>query len=99
MRMQGTLDLMLQRLPLSGDRTNKRRVTFIQNNYFHDAFFLKALGKSRLSRVKGRKQALIQSDLSFEVLNGACLGYCDGAKGEPKYRVSAIFVGGNDSWH
>ncbi|KAK0561093.1 hypothetical protein OC861_005983 [Tilletia horrida] len=36
----GTLDILLQR---TGSEGNGQRVTFIQNNYFHDAFFLKAL--------------------------------------------------------
>ncbi|SPO34644.1 uncharacterized protein PSFLO_00115 [Pseudozyma flocculosa] len=40
----GTLDLMLQRKPANGDgKDGSRRVTFIQNNYFYDAFFLKSL--------------------------------------------------------
>lgn len=44
--LQGTLDLMLQRFPEGTSRgkvQNKRLITFIQNNYFHDAFFLKVL--------------------------------------------------------
>lgn len=39
---QGTLDVMVGR---SG-KQDAGRVTFIRNNAFHDAFFLKALGKS-----------------------------------------------------
>ncbi|CDU23256.1 uncharacterized protein SPSC_01885 [Sporisorium scitamineum] len=40
----GTLDLLLQRTPSTSDGMDSgRRVTFIQNNYFHDSFFLKAL--------------------------------------------------------
>jgi hypothetical protein len=38
---KGSLDMLVQR---SGDQKNER-ITFIQNNIFHDAFFLKALGK------------------------------------------------------
>lgn len=36
----GSLDIMVQR---SG-KQDKERVTFIQNNFYHDAFFLKAQG-------------------------------------------------------
>lgn len=42
----GSLDLLLQRLPdpSSGSRDRSlRRVTFVQNNFFYDAFFLKAM--------------------------------------------------------
>ncbi|KAJ1030055.1 hypothetical protein NDA16_000968 [Ustilago loliicola] len=40
----GTLDLLLQRTPSVSDGIDSsRRITFIQNNYFHDSFFLKAL--------------------------------------------------------
>ncbi|EST06562.1 FG-GAP repeat [Kalmanozyma brasiliensis GHG001] len=40
----GTLDILLQRTPTSSEGTNSaRRITFVQNNYFHDSFFLKAL--------------------------------------------------------
>ena len=39
---QGTLDLMIQRT----GRQAGAKVTFIQNNSFHDAFFLKAIGMS-----------------------------------------------------
>ncbi len=40
----GTLDLLLQRTPVYSDGIDSsRRITFIQNNYFHDSFFLKAL--------------------------------------------------------
>ncbi|KAN0066109.1 hypothetical protein ACQY0O_000203 [Thecaphora frezii] len=40
----GTLDLLLQRTPNGGDgKDGRRTVTFIQNNYFYDAFFLKSL--------------------------------------------------------
>jgi integrin alpha FG-GAP repeat containing protein 1 len=43
----GSLDMLVQRLPSPDMRadssTNRRRVTFVQNNYFYDAFFLKAM--------------------------------------------------------
>ena len=35
---QGSLDLMVQR---SGEQDGQK-ITFIQNNFYHDAFFLKA---------------------------------------------------------
>lgn len=38
---QGSLDIMVQR---SGSSGSARNIVFIKNNYFHDAFFLKALG-------------------------------------------------------
>lgn len=40
----GTLDFVLQSLPPATTRTSDARVlSFVQNNYFHDAFFLKTL--------------------------------------------------------
>lgn len=39
---QGTWDFMVQRT----GKQSSQRVTFIQNNFFHDAFFLKAIGRS-----------------------------------------------------
>lgn len=39
---KGSLDILVQR---TGKQT-KDRVTYVQNNYYHDAFFLKTLGKS-----------------------------------------------------
>lgn len=39
--LQGSLDILVQR---SGKQTGDR-VTFIQNNFYHDAFFLKTLGE------------------------------------------------------
>ncbi len=37
---QGSLDILVQR---TGEQMGEK-VTFVQNNFFHDAFFLKALG-------------------------------------------------------
>lgn len=45
---QGTLDIMVQRTGQQSG-TNNAQVTFIQNNFFHDAFFLKAIGKIPLA--------------------------------------------------
>lgn len=39
--MQGSLDILVQRL---GNTGAARTPVFIKNNYFHDAFFLKAMG-------------------------------------------------------
>lgn len=39
--LQGSLDIMVQR---TGVQTESR-LTFLQNNFFHDAFFLKTLGE------------------------------------------------------
>lgn len=38
--VQGTLDILVQRTGRQGQGT----ITFVQNNVFHDAFFLKAIG-------------------------------------------------------
>lgn len=38
----GSLDMMIQRLPVSGASMDRRQVSFIQNNFFYDAFMLKA---------------------------------------------------------
>lgn len=37
---QGTLDIMVQRTGVQGAGT----ILFVQNNFFFDAFFLKAIG-------------------------------------------------------
>lgn len=39
--VQGSLDILVQRIGNSGAA---RQPVFIKNNYFHDAFFLKAQG-------------------------------------------------------
>lgn len=38
---QGTLDVMVQRT----GRQNEGNIVFVQNNFYYDAFFLKAIGK------------------------------------------------------
>lgn len=43
----GTLDILVQR---SGNTGAARRQVFVKNNYFNDAFFLKALGESACVR-------------------------------------------------
>lgn len=42
---QGTLDIMVQRTGEQGQGT----IVFIQNNFYYDAFFLKAIGEPRLT--------------------------------------------------
>lgn len=42
--MQGSLDIMVQTAGGDGGGVSKG-VTFVKNNIFHDAFFLKALGR------------------------------------------------------
>lgn len=37
---QGSLDIMVQRTGDAGEGT----ITFVQNNFYYDAFFLKAIG-------------------------------------------------------
>ena len=65
-------------------RTGKQgqgTITLVQNNVFHDAFFLKAIGASFNSRP-------VLSNGSFAVLNGACNGYCTPKNAiEPSYHV------------
>ncbi|MCO5598813.1 hypothetical protein L7F22_052912 [Adiantum nelumboides] len=39
----GSLDLLVQRLPTNGQQKDQRSITFVQNNFFYDAFFLKAM--------------------------------------------------------
>ena len=45
--LQGTLDIMVQRTGEQG----QGNVLFVQNNFYYDAFFLKAIGKSSMSRL------------------------------------------------
>lgn len=46
---QGSLDILVQR---GGNTGAARRAVFIKNNYFHDAFFLKALGAYNTATAK-----------------------------------------------
>lgn len=71
-------------------RTGKQsgqRVSFIQNNFFHDAFFLKAIGEQHCVL-----QAFYLTTLTTPVvLNGACNGLCVPVNAsEPKYHVSDL---------
>ena len=45
--LQGTLDIMVQRTGEQG----QGNVLFVQNNFYYDAFFLKAIGKSSPRRL------------------------------------------------
>jgi len=76
---QGTLDMMVQRTGESG----AGKVLFVQNNFYYDAFFLKAIGMSIFTY--SRYDGLIIRNLS--VLNGACNnGWCYAEDGT-KYHV------------
>jgi integrin alpha FG-GAP repeat containing protein 1 len=78
--VQGSLDVMVQR---SGEQ-GQGKVTFIQNNFYHDAFFLKAQGES--AKLDGRINGQVTDSA---VLNGACDGDCQPTSGGGKYKVSA----------
>ena len=61
----GTLDLMLQSLPPATTRASAARVvSFVRNNDFHDAFFLKALSQRRADG-----SALLGASYKFAVLD------------------------------
>ena len=65
--LQGTLDVMVQRTGEQG----QGNVGFVQNNFYYDAFFLKAIGESPMNR------PCPSSDVSLPVLNGGCSsGWC-----------------------
>ena len=82
---QGTLDIMVQRSGQAG----QGNFLFIQNNFYYDAFFLKAIGSLTSSFFP-----LIFLILSLIlVLNGACgNGWCYGANGSERYHVSNCLV-------
>jgi|SRR5882762_11251701 len=63
------------------------KVLFVQNNFYYDAFFLKAIGASFLLR---SFVVLMSADLSaFVVLNGACdNGWCTTPNSSTRYHVS-----------
>lgn len=74
---QGTLDIVVQRTGNDG----RGNVLFVQNNFYYDAFFLKAIGGC------GR---LVHGTVLTKcaVLNGACgSGTCLAADGVAKYHV------------
>ena len=75
--VQGTLDLLVQRTGEQGSGTN----SFVHNNFFYDAFFLKAMGK-----LYSAKSCV---DLSFFiVLNRPCDGGSCTMKNGTKYEVT-----------
>ena len=75
------------------ERTGKQdagRITFVRNNAFHDAFFLKALG---MSLPKSKWMISPRSGLMHQlaVLDGACQGdICVSAHGGKSYSVSVL---------
>ena len=69
---QGTLDVMVQRTGEQG----QGNIRFVQNNFYYDAFFLKAIGGSSMDR------PCHFSDASTSVLNGGCpSGWCSAENG------------------
>jgi integrin alpha FG-GAP repeat containing protein 1 len=81
--MQGTLDIMVQRTGSLG----RGNVLFVQNNFYYDAFFLKAIGACLLSGV-----SMFLKFKRAVVLNGACgNGWCYGPNGTERYHVRVLF--------
>jgi integrin alpha FG-GAP repeat containing protein 1 len=68
------------------------KVLFVQNNFYYDAFFLKAIGAPFLVLIF--LLALVSADLSaVTVLNGACdNGWCTMPNSSARYHVSALCV-------
>jgi integrin alpha FG-GAP repeat containing protein 1 len=80
--VQGTLDVVVQR---TGDQ-GKGTVLFVQNNFYYDAFFLKAIGESVFDDVRCN----LLSEVGLEVLNSACdNGWCSDPKGK-KFHVNGV---------
>lgn len=70
--VQGTLDLLVQRTGEQG----QGNVWFVQNNFYYDAFFLKAIGKSPMNG------PYLYADTPSSVLNGGCpSGWCSPPNG------------------
>jgi integrin alpha FG-GAP repeat containing protein 1 len=68
----GSLDVLVQRTGKDGKGT----LTFVQNNFYHDAFFLKAIGKTAWSLSDRDDQ------LPLTVLNSPCPGgWCTAPNG------------------
>jgi integrin alpha FG-GAP repeat containing protein 1 len=79
--LQGTLDVMVQRTGEEG----QGNVWFVQNNFYYDAFFLKAIGESSVNR------PCLFSDASIPVLNGGCSsGWCYTANGSRFHVCSSV---------
>jgi integrin alpha FG-GAP repeat containing protein 1 len=88
---QGTLDILIQRTGLEG----QGKITFVQNNFYYDAFFLKAIGELSLAVfcVLGTQP---QPDIT--VLNGACdNGWCETPNRTHRYQVSLLLAFGINS--
>lgn len=78
--IKGTLDIMVQRTGEQGEGN----ILFIQNNFYYDAFFLKAIGEFSFHSIE-----CVCPDTSWhEVLNGACGGgMCKSINGSGTYQV------------
>ena len=79
--LQGSLDIMVQ---CSGDQ-GQGSVSFIVNNVFYDAFFLKAIGKSC-------ECVEFPCNNDVTVLNGACdNGWCTHPNESGRYHVRICY--------
>lgn len=80
MPLKVTLDILVQRMGEQGQGS----FLFVQNNFFFDAFFLKAMVSLSLCR------ATVFTNETVLVLKGACNnGWCAGSNGSASYHVSA----------
>jgi integrin alpha FG-GAP repeat containing protein 1 len=77
----GTLDILVQ-------RTGKEKLSFVQNNFYHDAFFLKAIGKAWIF-----KDGISYADSRSSVLNSACPGgWCTAPNGSTYHVCGYILL-------
>jgi integrin alpha FG-GAP repeat containing protein 1 len=87
----GTLDVVVQRTGEQG----AGRILFVQNNFYYDAFFMKAIRMVVfLSDVPSHLTPLISAPWIDTVLNGACSsGWCQPESSSlPHYPVSFLFT-------
>ena len=85
----GTLDVMVQRTGEQG----AGRILFVQNNFYYDAFFMKAIRTGTfLSDFPSHLTPLISAPCVDTVLNGACSsGWCQPENSSlPRYPVSSL---------
>ena len=87
----GTLDVMVQRTGEQG----AGRILFVQNNFYYDAFFMKAIRMGTfLSDSPSRLTPLISAPRMDTVLNGACSsGWCQPENTSlPRYPVCFLLT-------
>ena len=85
----GTLDVMVQRTGEQG----AGQILFVQNNFYYDAFFMKAIRTATLlSDSASHLTPLISAPRMDTVLNGACSsGWCQPENSSlPRYPVSSL---------